>query len=141
MLEGFQLRDVPGAPCAVVNETTPLRVVADMVRGGGLEVVLMEDLEGGGLRGVVPGDSVLRMAARIPDAPLRLLPTQYVMEVPPLLTLLDALELISKPDVAALAQPGENGWNVVLREGLTGLDVATLEPVIVNREKRISGIR
>lgn len=141
MLEGFQLRDVPVVASAVVNETTPLRVVADMVRGGGLEVVLMEDLEGGGLRGVVPGDSVLRMAARIPEAPLRLMPTQYVMEVPPLLTLLDALELVSAPDVAALALPAEHGWTVVLREGLTSLDVASLAPIAENRDKRISGIR
>jgi hypothetical protein len=140
MLEGFEVRDIPEAVSAMVAETTPLRVVANMVRGGALDVVLMRETEGR-LRGVVRGDSVLRLAARIPEAPVGLLPIQCVIEVTPFTPLLEALRLVSNEDIAGLALPNGTSWRVVLREGLAPLTDESLKPIVENREKRISGIR
>ncbi len=124
----------------MVTETTPLRVVANMVRGGALDVVMMCETEGR-LRGVVRGDSVLRLATRIPEAPVGLLPIQSVIEVTPFTPLLDALRMMSNEAIAGLALPNGASWSVVLRDGLAPLTDESLKPIVENREKRISGIR
>jgi hypothetical protein len=135
MLETFEVRDLPRQRTAQVLETTPVRVVADMVRAGSLEFVVVM-VPGEPLRGVVRGDAVLRVSQRTPDAPVGLLPTLGVVQVLSSTRLVDAVRLASQPHVGALLSIEESGWWVVSRDDL--MTVTSWEPLIAARDARLA---
>lgn len=109
------------APAAVVVDTAPLRVVADMVRAGGFEVVLVLDASQAVL-GLLRADAVLRLASRLPEAPVRLLPLQKVLTVRDGITPDEVTLLLRDEAINALLveKPLLQGWSVLTREALQG---------------------
>ncbi|MEW5738591.1 MAG: hypothetical protein AB1938_06670 [Myxococcota bacterium] len=135
MLETFEVRDLPRQKTAQVLESTPLRVVADMVRAGNLSFVVVM-VPGEPLRGVVRGDAVLRVVARSPDAPVGLLPRMGVVQVLGNTRLVDAVRLASQPNVGVLLSIEESGWWIVSRDELLSFD--SWEPLKAAREARLA---
>jgi hypothetical protein len=135
VFETFEVRDLPRQKTAQVLESTPLRVVAEMVRSGQLNFVVVM-VPGEPLRAVVRGDAVLRVAARSPDAPVGLLPRMGVVQVLPGTPLVDAVRLASQPNVGALLCIEESGWWLVSRDALMACD--SWEPLQVAREARLA---
>ena len=113
------------ASAAVVVDTAPLRVVADMVRAGSFEVVLVLDASQAVL-GLLRADAVLRLASRLPEAPVRLLPLQKVVTVRQNITPAEASRLLRDEAVNALLveKPLLRGWSVMTREGLQAAQLA-----------------
>ncbi len=107
----------PSASAAVVVESAPLWVVADMVRAGNYDVVIVL-ADDQSVRGMVRSDAVLRLSPRLPEAPVRLLPLQSVVEVPATITLADAQALLSSGrfDALLVEKLGQEGWTVLLRD-------------------------
>jgi hypothetical protein len=103
---------------AVVVENAPLWVVADMVQAGQYDVVLVLTEDQRAL-GLVRCDAILRLAPRLPQAPIRMLPLQKILEVPASVTLGEAQKLL-KGDVEALLvqKPGLQGWTVLTHDDL-----------------------
>jgi hypothetical protein len=104
---------------AVVVESAPLWVVADMVQAGRYDVVLVLD-EAQAVMGLVRSDAVLRLSPRLPEAPVRMLPLQRVMEVKDTVTLSEARLLLEDDGLDALLieKPMLQGWTVLLRDAL-----------------------
>lgn len=108
---------------AVVVESAPLWVVADMVQAGRYDVVLVLS-EDQSVLGLLRSDAVLRLSPRLPEAPVRMLPLQRVVEVSDTLTLNEARQLLSEPDIEGLLieKPMLQGWIVLLRDSLMAED-------------------
>ena len=106
---------------AVVVDTAPLKAVAEMVRAGDYTVVLVVDAKQNVL-GLVRSDAVLRLAVRLADAPVRLLPLQKVITVKAGITAFEAKVLLQDEDVNALLieKPLMRGWTVLTREEVLG---------------------
>lgn len=104
------------ASAAVVVESAPLWVVADMVQAGRYEVVLVLS-EDQTVLGMLRSDAVLRLSPRLPEAPVRMLPMQRVIEVQNTVTLTEALQILADDSVDALLieKPMLQGWVVLLR--------------------------
>jgi hypothetical protein len=111
------------ATVAVVVESAPLWVVADMVQAGRYEVVLVLS-ESQSVLGLVRGDAVLRLSPRLPEAPVRMLPLQRVLVVDPSISAPDARLLLQDESVDALLieKPLLQGWTVLLRDAVLGSD-------------------
>ena len=106
---------------AVVVESAPLWVVADMVQAGRYDVVLVLN-EDQAVLGLVRSDAVLRLSPRLPEAPVRMLPLQRVLEVKDTMTLADAQRLLEDDSVDALLieKPLMQGWIVLMRDDVLG---------------------
>jgi hypothetical protein len=105
-------------PAAVVVESAPLWVVSDMVQSGQYEVVIVlsEDEE---VLGLLRRDAVLRLAPRLPQAPVRMLPLQRALEIEPGTSLSEAralFEMDGEIEALLVEKPMMQGWGVVLRE-------------------------
>ena len=102
---------------AVVVESAPLWVVADMVQAGRYDVVLVLN-EDQAVLGLVRSDAVLRLSPRLPEAPVRMLPLQRVLEVKDTMTLADAQRILEDDSVDALLieKPLMQGWIVLMRD-------------------------
>lgn len=113
---------------AVVVESAPLWVVADMVQAGHFEVVLVLS-EDQNVLGLVRRDAVLRLAPRLPEAPVRMLPMQRVLEVDPNTSLAEARGVLADDAVDALLIEKSvlQGWSVLLRENVLGGDEPVFE--------------
>ena len=112
------------ASAAVVVESAPLWVVADMVQAGQYEVVLVLN-EDQAVLGMLRCDAVLRLSPRLPEAPVRMLPLQRVVEVKASLSLWEARQILKDHTVDALLieKPMLQGWIVMLRDTvLSGSD-------------------
>ena len=107
------------ASAAVVVESAPLWVVADMVQAGQYEVVLVLN-EDQTVLGLLRSDAVLRLSPRLPEAPVRMLPLQRVMEVKDSMTLEEARALLEDHTLDALLieTPLLQGWIVLLRDAV-----------------------
>jgi signal-transduction protein with cAMP-binding, CBS, and nucleotidyltransferase domain len=138
MLETFEVRDLPRQKTAQVLESTPVRVVADMVRAGGLTFVVVM-VPGEPLRGVVRGDAVLRVVQRSPEAPVGLLPTMGVLQVLSSTPLVDAVRLAGQPNIGVLLSIEESGWWVVSRDEL--MSFSSWEPLVAARDARLAAER
>lgn len=111
--------NVNEASAAVVVESSPLWVVADMLNAGRFEVVLvLRDDQS--VLGLVRSDAVLRLAPRLPEAPVRMLPLQRVVEVPRDATMEHARGVLEDGSVDALLIEKSvlEGWRVVLRDAV-----------------------
>lgn len=135
MLDTFEVRDLPRQKTAQVLESTPVRVVADMVRAGNLQFIVVM-VPGEPLRGVVRADGVLRVSQRTPDAPVGMLPTMGVVQVLGTTRLVDAVRLASQPHVGALLSIEESGWWLVSRDELMGF--TSWEPLVAARDARLA---
>lgn len=104
------------ATAFVVTETAPLRVVAAMMEAGDYHAVLVR-AEDGETLGVLLRDAVLRLAPRLPEAPVRLLPLQKLSALGPQLSVTDAEALLDDGEVMAVLveQQNEQSWSVLLR--------------------------
>ena len=114
---------------AVVVESAPLWVVADMVQAGRYEVVLVLN-EDQVVMGLVRSDAVLRLSPRLPEAPVRMLPLQRVIEVREEVTLgeaRDVLQLDETIDALLIEKPMLQGWVVILRDAV----MASESPALV----------
>lgn len=115
----------PSTSAAVVVDSAPLWVVADMVQAGRYDVVLVLN-EDQTVLGLVRSDAVLRLAPRLPEAPVRMLPLQKVIEVKESISLERAQTLLSDEggcDALLIEKPALQGWTVLLRD-----DVMAAEP-------------
>ena len=104
---------------AVVVESAPLWVVADMVQAGQYDVVLVLN-EDQAVLGLLRSDAVLRLSPRLPEAPVRMLPLQRVLEVKDTVTMDEARLLLEDETLDALLieKPMLQGWIVLLRDNL-----------------------
>jgi hypothetical protein len=109
------------ASTAVVVESAPLWVVADMVQAGHYEVVLVLN-EDQAVLGLLRSDAVLRLSPRLPEAPVRMLPLRRVMEVKASISIPEAQALLRDETVDALLieKPMLQGWMVMLRDSVLG---------------------
>jgi len=138
MLETFEVRDLPRQKTAQVLESTPVRVVADMVRAGNLAYVVVM-VPGEPIRGAVRGDAVLRVSQRSPEAPVGLLPTLGVLQVLGNTPLVEAVRLAGQPNVGVLLSIEESGWWLVSRDELMSFN--SWEPLVAARDARLKGDR
>lgn len=95
-----------------------------MVQAGRYEVVLVLN-EDQAVLGMLRSDAVLRLSPRLPEAPVRMLPLQRVIEVKASLTLSEARQILQDETVDALLieKPMLQGWIVMLRDTvLSGAD-------------------
>lgn len=122
--------NVSPTSAAVVVESAPLWVVSDMVQAGRFEVVLVLN-EDQTVLGLVRRDAVLRLAPRLPEAPVRMLPMQRVLEVPESTPIADARVLLADESVDALLIEKSvlQGWSVLLRESVLGEEA---EPAVLS---------
>ncbi len=118
-----RMLNVNTTSAAVVVESAPLWVVADMVQAGRFDVVLVLN-EDQTVLGLVRRDAVMRLSPRLPEAPVRMLPMQRVVEVPAAISLLDARELLEDETVDGLLIEKSvlQGWSVLLREDVLAED-------------------
>jgi len=110
-------------PAAVVVESAPLWVVSDMVQNGHYDVVIVmsEDDE---VLGLLRRDAVLRLAPRLPEAPVRMLPLQRALEIEEATTLSQAralFDLDEEVQALLIEKPMMQGWTVLLRESVEEL--------------------
>lgn len=107
------------ANATTVVDSAPLWVVADMVKAGSFEVVLVvtEDQH---LLGMLRADAILRLAPRLPEAPVRLLPLQKVAQIE---AWHQATNALSDGEVEAVALGIGGFWSVMLREQATGFEL------------------
>lgn len=115
----MELHELPNQSAAVVVESAPLWVVWDMVTAGRYDLVVVVQ-ENGALRGVVPKDAVERLAARVPEAPIKMVPMQRALVVSAVTPLPDALALLGRDDVGALLleRPGSREFTALTRNEL-----------------------
>lgn len=109
---------------AVVVESAPLWVVSDMVQAGHYDVVLVLN-EDQAVLGLLRSDAVLRLSPRLPEAPVRMLPLQRVLEVKEEVSLEDARTLLRDDenlDALLIEKPMLQGWVVVMREAVLAAD-------------------
>ena len=109
---------------AVVVESAPLWVVADMVQAGRYDVVLVLS-EDQTVMGLLRSDAVLRLSPRLPEAPVRMLPLQRVIEVKEHVTQDEARELLAldeSVDGLLIEKPLMQGWVVMLRDAVMAAD-------------------
>ncbi len=114
---------------AVVVESAPLWVVADMVQAGRYEVVLVLN-EDQTVMGLLRADAVLRLSPRLPEAPVRMLPLQRVIEVKEAVTVNEArglLDLDASIDALLIEKPMLQGWLVLTRDSM----MAAEQPALV----------
>lgn len=114
---------------AVVVESAPLWVVADMVQAGQYEVVLVLS-EDQTVMGLLRADAVLRLSPRLPEAPVRMLPLQRVIEVKEAVTVNEArglLDLDASIDALLIEKPMLQGWLVLTRDSM----MAAEQPALV----------
>ena len=111
------------ATAAVVVESAPLWVVADMVQAGRYAVVLVLS-ESQSVLGLLRSDAVLRLSPRLPEAPVRMLPLQRVLVVDPSISVPDARLLLQDESLDALLieKPLLQGWTVMLRDAVLAND-------------------
>ncbi len=111
------------ASAAVVVESAPLWVVADMVQAGQYEVVLVLN-EDQSVLGLLRSDAVLRLSPRLPEAPVRMLPLQRVVEVKASVSLREARQILQDHTIDALLieKPLLQGWTVMLRDTVLSED-------------------
>lgn len=111
------LASTSSTSAAVVVDSAPLWVVADMVQAGRYDVVLVLN-EDQRVLGLLRSDAVLRLSPRLPQAPVRMLPLQRVMEVKDTVTLTEARLLLEDDGLDALLieKPLLQGWIVLLRD-------------------------
>lgn len=104
---------------AVVVESAPLWVVADMMQAGHYDVVLVLN-DAQAVLGLLRRDAVLRLSPRLPEAPVRMLPLQRVMEVHANVTRDEARLLLEDESLDALLieKPMLQGWIVLLRDNV-----------------------
>ncbi len=104
---------------AVVVESAPLWVVSDMLQAGRFEVVLVLK-EDESVLGLVRRDAVLRLAPRLPEAPVRMLPLQRVVEVSSSATVHEVRAALADESVDAVVIEKSvlEGWSVVFRDSL-----------------------
>lgn len=98
-----------------------------MVQAGRYDVVLVLN-EDQTVLGLVRTDAVLRLAPRLPEAPVRMLPLQRVLEVKDSTTLSEAQALLDgEVDALLVQKPGLEGWTVLMRD-----DLVAQEPVALS---------
>lgn len=121
--------NVSATSAAVVVESAPLWVVADMLQAGRFEVVLVLN-DDQSVLGLVRRDAVMRLAPRLPEAPVRMLPMQRVVEVAESTSLVEAREVLSDETIDALLieKPMLQGWSVLLRAAVLGEESLAPEP-------------
>lgn len=111
--------NVESTPAVVVVESAPLWVVADMVQNGRYQavIVLSEDDE---VLGLIRRDAVMRLAPRLPEAPVRMLPLLRALEIDPRTSSDEARQVFATTEAEALLieKPMMQGWVVILREAL-----------------------
>lgn len=90
-----------------------------MVQAGQYEVVLVLN-EDHAVLGLLRTDAILRLSPRLPEAPVRMLPLQRVMEVKDSMTLEEARTLLEDHTLDALLieKPLLQGWTVLLRDAV-----------------------
>ncbi len=113
--------NVSATSAAVVVESAPLWVVADMLQAGRFEVVLVLN-EDQTVLGLVRRDAVMRLAPRLPEAPVRMLPMQRVVEVAESTSLPEARAVLNDETIDALLIEKSmlQGWSVLLRASVLG---------------------
>lgn len=110
----MELHELPRQSAAVVVESAPLWVVWDMVTAGRYDLVVVVQ-ENGVVRGVVPRDAVERLATRVPEAPVKMVPMQRALVVSAMTPLPDALALLGRDDIGALLleRPGSREFTAL----------------------------
>lgn len=90
-----------------------------MVQAGQYDVVLVLN-EDQAVLGLLRSDAVLRLSPRLPEAPVRMLPLQRVLEVKDTVTMDEARLLLEDETLDALLieKPMLQGWIVLLRDNL-----------------------
>lgn len=115
----MELPDLPNHSATTVVDSAPLWVVCDMLRAGGYELaVVVNDV--GAVRGVVPRDAVERLSARVPEAPMKMVPMRRALVISSETTMRDAISLLSNDDVEALLleRSGARGFTALVRDDL-----------------------
>jgi hypothetical protein len=95
-----------------------------MVQAGRYDVVLVLN-EDQAVLGLLRSDAVLRLSPRLPEAPVRMLPLQRVLEVKEEVTLEDARSLLRDDenlDALLIEKPMLQGWVVVMRDAVLAAD-------------------
>lgn len=90
-----------------------------MVQAGQYDVVLVLN-EDQSVLGLVRSDAVLRLSPRLPQAPVRMLPLQRVVEVGAHVTPHEARALLADESIDALLieKPMLQGWIVLMRDAV-----------------------
>ena len=129
MLDQFEVADLPFKDVVVLRETETLKKAADQLRAKGADLVVITEVEGL-IKGVVSADTLVEIAEMAPDGPLSNLSLLTVVEVSGSAPFLEAIRLVSKIGVGALAvrrQTGEikllsraalidfNAWSLLLK--------------------------
>lgn len=115
----MQLSELPNLSAAVVVESAPLWVVWDMVNAGQYDLAVVVRANGA-VWGVVRRDAIQRLAARVPEAPVKMVPMRRALEISSATALHDALALLGDDDIEALLleRPGTQTYSVLLRDQL-----------------------
>ncbi len=115
----MQLAQLANLSAAVVVESAPLWVVWDMVNAGNYDLVVV--VRGNGaVCGVVRRGVIERLAPRLPEAPVKMVPMRRALTVASTTALRDALTLLGDDDVEALLleRPDSQTFSVLLRDEL-----------------------
>jgi hypothetical protein len=116
----MSVNELPSVPLAAVVDSAPLWVVADMIEAGQYAAVLVLRGEDA-VRGLVMAGTVKRLAARLPEAPVRMVPMAPVLEVASATPVAIARLRLDSGACEALVftSPDGRGWRAVWREHLS----------------------
>ncbi len=136
MLDQFEVADLPFKDVVVLKETDTLRKAADQLRSKSADLVVITEVEGL-IKGVVSADMMIELADMAPEGPLSRLELLSVVEVSASTCLLDAIRMVSKSGVGALAVRRHTGEIKLLsREALIDFNAWSL--LIKARERRLA---
>lgn len=115
----MELPDLPNHSSTTVVDSAPLWVVCDMLNAGGYELAVVVNAAGA-VRGVVPRDVVERLSARVPEAPMKMVPMRRALVISSETSMRDAVALLSNDDVEALLleRSGARGFTALVRDDL-----------------------
>lgn len=136
MLDQFEVADLPFKPVVILSETETLATAASELKSKSSDLLVVTH-DQGLIRGVAAADMVCEVSALAPSGPLSRLALLAVVEVPSSTPLLDAIRMVSKSGVGALAVRRSSGeFKLVSREALIDFNGWSL--LFKARERRLA---
>jgi len=136
MLDQFEVADLPFKEVVVLRETETLKKAADQLRSKSADLVVITEVEGL-IKGVVSADMLIELSEMAPHGPLSHLSLLTVVEVSASTPFLEAIRLVSKMGVGALAVRRSTG-EIKLLSRAALIDFNAWSLLLKARERRLA---
>lgn len=128
MADELEIRDLPMPLAVAVLGSSPVRTVMSLMRHRAVEMAVVID-DTGNVSGMVRWAEVAARSRENYDAPVSSVPVHRVYEVRSSMSLRDAMELLTRPDLSALMmRQASGGFALLTRRDLLGTETPVPQP-------------